>query len=209
METKFGTPKRWMAVLVAAVFLFQSSFLEAASRPLELKWSELDPVITAQKIALALPDGTRIKGRVLEVRPDSLLMQIRHTSNKKAHPKGLASVPRASVTEIEVTERRNSDASPLEERLAPAGFATPTFVEQPTYEPRPRRRCHDESGASFDGLGSTDRTAALVGLGILGAVVAIDAIMRAADKRVTRIKLVEDPPPPQRVVAEPLPQGGG
>jgi hypothetical protein len=80
----------------------------AESRPLELKWGELSPIIGGQQVQLVLPEGTAIKGEAIAVREEALVMDVKRTSNAKAYPKGSATIPRASVTLIQVEKRRGS-----------------------------------------------------------------------------------------------------
>jgi hypothetical protein len=78
----------------------------AASREVETAWSDLGGLISSRKIALALPDGARIEGRALSVKADSIAITISKTSDRVAHPKGPASIPRASVTTLRLLEMR-------------------------------------------------------------------------------------------------------
>jgi hypothetical protein len=71
-----------------------------------LQWSELGPRITGKKVALVLPDGTHVQGKVRGVDPAGLLLNISNTSDKRAHPKGLHSIPRQAVSVLRVTEYR-------------------------------------------------------------------------------------------------------
>jgi len=80
----------------------------AGSKPLELKWSELSPIIGGHRVRLVLPEGTAIKGEAIAVREDALVVDVKSTSNREAYPKGSATIPRASVTLIEVERRRGS-----------------------------------------------------------------------------------------------------
>ena len=80
----------------------------AESRPLELKWGELSPIIGGQRVQLVLPEGTAIKGEAIAVREEALVMDVKGTSNAKAYPKGSATIPRGSVTLIQVERRRGS-----------------------------------------------------------------------------------------------------
>jgi uncharacterized protein YcfJ len=80
----------------------------AESRPLELKWGELSPIIGGQQVQLVLPEGTAIQGEAIAVREEALVMDVKRTSNAKAYPKGSATIPRASVTLIQVERRRGS-----------------------------------------------------------------------------------------------------
>jgi uncharacterized protein YcfJ len=80
----------------------------AESRPLELEWGDLSPMIKGQQVQLVLPEGTAIQGEAMAVREEALVMDVKSTSNAKAYPKGSATIPRASVTLIQVERRRGS-----------------------------------------------------------------------------------------------------
>lgn len=80
----------------------------AESRPLELKWGELSPIIGGRRVQLVLPEGTVIKGEAVTVREEALVVDVKGTSNAKAYPKGSATIPRASVTLIQVERQRGS-----------------------------------------------------------------------------------------------------
>ena len=55
---------------------------------------------------MALPDGVAIEGEVVAVRDDTLIMNIKRSTNETMHPTGHASIPRASVTLIELETPR-------------------------------------------------------------------------------------------------------
>jgi len=80
------------------------------TRPVELQWSELAPLIGNQRVNLALPDGTVIAGEAITVREDALVIDVKKTSDKKAHPKGYSPIPRESVTLLEVERGRGKGA---------------------------------------------------------------------------------------------------
>lgn len=75
-------------------------------RRAELAWSELAAILTEKKISTKLPDGIKLQGEVLSVRPDALVMDVHKTSNRKEYPKGQAEIPRASITEVRVIRDR-------------------------------------------------------------------------------------------------------
>lgn len=56
--------------------------------------------IAGAKLEMVLPSGTEIQGKLLEVGPQALTMNVTKTSNSKELAKGRASVPRASVSTI-------------------------------------------------------------------------------------------------------------
>jgi hypothetical protein len=72
----------------------------AESKPLELRWSELEPVITGRRAAVLLTDGRTIKGEVVAVRGDSLLMDARSASGTP--------IPRQSINLIKLEKGRGS-----------------------------------------------------------------------------------------------------
>ena len=82
----------------------------SAARPVELKWGELAPLIGNQKVQLALPDGAVISGETIAVRDDALVLDVKKTSNKAAHPKGNAAIPRDSVTLLQVERQSHKGA---------------------------------------------------------------------------------------------------
>src|SRR6266849_2025336 len=99
----FQNLKSPATLLVAFAVLAQSTAM-AAPQPLELKWSDLGSTIQGRTIQLTLPDGATIGGDVTVVRDESLVMNVHKTSDSKSHPKGNATIPRASVTVLKLTE---------------------------------------------------------------------------------------------------------
>lgn len=67
----------------------------AGSKPVELRWSELAPLIQGRRVELMLVDGAKLKGEAVVVREDSIVM-------------GNASVPRESVSLIKLERPRGS-----------------------------------------------------------------------------------------------------
>ncbi len=80
----------------------------AETKPLELKWGEIQQLVIGQRVQMVLPDGATVKGEVVTVREDSLVLDVKGTSNKEAHPKGSATIPRESVKLIRL-ERRSGN----------------------------------------------------------------------------------------------------
>jgi len=106
------SPRQVMAVALCFVFLLQSRPLSAKEQPKKsgpekqyrLQWGDLAGMITAQKVSMVLPDAARLQGKVLAVEPEALLLDITKTSDRRAHPKGRASIPRASVSVLRLTK---------------------------------------------------------------------------------------------------------
>src|ERR1041385_6069374 len=73
--------KRCVAVLV--IVLITHSSLAAQAKPLELRWSELSPLILNQSVEVSLAAGATIIGEVAAVRDDSLVLDVKKTSDSK------------------------------------------------------------------------------------------------------------------------------
>ena len=78
----------------------------AGTSKVEVPWDRLSPLILGHTVNLVLPGGTAVTGEVIAVRADSLSMEVRKTSDAKVQPKGSASIPRASVTTLQLTEAK-------------------------------------------------------------------------------------------------------
>lgn len=75
-------------------------------RRLQLPWNELGPRAIGHKVALVLPNGTHIEGKVRSVEPDALRLKVSKTSDREFLPKGERLIPRQSVSLMRVTEYR-------------------------------------------------------------------------------------------------------
>jgi hypothetical protein len=85
------------AAAVPVLFCLVQSSMQAEARPLELKWSELAPTVQGHQAELTLTGGTRVTGEVAAIRDDSMVLDVKKTSDAKAYPKGNAAIPRASI----------------------------------------------------------------------------------------------------------------
>ena len=100
---------RKQATLVGMMLMFfwlPLSQRGAAAQTEERSWTELPIFIVGREIALALPDLTYVQGKALAIRADGLDMDVKKTSDGKLHPKGKTSIPRASVSVIELRTKR-------------------------------------------------------------------------------------------------------
>ena len=93
-------------VLVALLGMSQSLVWGGEPRQLQLKWSELGPRVEDRKVALVVPGGTYVEGKVQRVVPDGLWLRVSKTSDHQAQPKGSHLIPRPSVSMLQVTEYR-------------------------------------------------------------------------------------------------------
>jgi hypothetical protein len=92
--------------IVALLGMSQSLVWGREPRQLQLKWSELGPRVEDRKVALVVPGGTYVEGKVQRVVPDGLWLRVSKTSDHKAQPKGSHLIPRPSVSMLQVTEYR-------------------------------------------------------------------------------------------------------
>lgn len=95
--------KRWG--LFAGFFLLLVQGEAATSREkLSLQWSELERAVAGKMVAFVLPDGTAIKGTVVRLASNHLVIDIRETSDRSVYPRGEASIARSSVTTLQTKE---------------------------------------------------------------------------------------------------------
>ena len=97
--------KRTLAV--AGILLWTGAGAARAAAQLQLPWSELGAHVAKGKVALVLPDGTHIEGKVFSVEPEGLRLDVTKTSDRKLHPKGPRLIPRQSVSFLRVIEYRH------------------------------------------------------------------------------------------------------
>lgn len=141
---------------------------------IQLKWSELGPRVDGRKVALVLPGGTHVEGKVRGVEPEGLRLRVSKTSDRDAMPKGTQLIPRQSVSVLRVTEYRKRGR--ILGTLAAAGTAA--AIAAATYPDL------------YEGTVIIVVPAVVAG-GITGAAIGGYYIGKAADKRVTEI-LVRD-----------------
>ncbi len=96
---------RWM-VFTAVIFATHGTASAAREERIELKWSELGQAVAGRTVQMVLPDGTSLKGPVLNVTSEALEIQIKKTSNRQTYPKGQISIPRSSVSVLRYTQVR-------------------------------------------------------------------------------------------------------
>jgi hypothetical protein len=72
----------------------------------ELNWSELAGAVKGKRVAIVLPDGVRVEGKVASVETDALSLEIGKSDDVVRYPKGRAWIPRASISTLEIRSRR-------------------------------------------------------------------------------------------------------
>lgn len=95
-----------MTKRLLVVLLLWTALAAAAVREIQSDWAGLGRRISGKHVLLMLPKGETIEGRVTSVSADALAMTVSKTSDPATHPKGAASIPRASVSTIQLLEMR-------------------------------------------------------------------------------------------------------
>ncbi|MBZ5619564.1 MAG: hypothetical protein LAQ69_12700 [Acidobacteriia bacterium] len=98
-----GRRRVWLLAGLCGLGLLPAT---AGATQIEVRWQELSPLILGHKVTLVLPGAVTISGDAVAVRDDSLMVDIRKTSDAKAFPKGSTAIPRASVTTLQMTETK-------------------------------------------------------------------------------------------------------
>jgi len=80
----------------------------ASASQLEMKWNELGPVIAGHQVKLVLPGGAAIQGEAIAVRENTLLLDVKKTSDRRSYPRGQNAIQRASVTTLQFETVRGS-----------------------------------------------------------------------------------------------------
>lgn len=80
--------------------------LVRAAEPLRVAWQQVPLVCTGRTALVKLSGGTHIEGRLMSVSPASFEMEVQRTNNERDVPKGLRSLPRASIVGLRVREKR-------------------------------------------------------------------------------------------------------
>ena len=163
------------ATIAALLWISQGVARGGEPGQLQMKWSELDSVIAGRKVALVLPSGTHIQGKVLRVEPEGLRLNIAKTSDRKAQPKGEHLIPRQSVSVLRYTEYRKIGR--LVGTLGlPAAVAVGALAATPSYL---------EGGAIA--AAAAARTGCVVGAAIGGYYIG-----KRVDKNITEIRVARE-----------------
>jgi hypothetical protein len=95
VSTQSVKPLRFSRLALLAACL--AGCLLAKQRPDEVvqaKWEELPALLTGRQAELVLVDGTYLRGRVRQVTADSIVLNVKATTNPSRFPPGLHHVPR-------------------------------------------------------------------------------------------------------------------
>ena len=91
-----------------AVLCVGQATLSAKSKPLELKWTELAPMISSHVVDLTLSDGGWVSGEAIAIREDTLVLDVKKSSGTKRYAKGNAAVPRSEIKLIALQRSRGT-----------------------------------------------------------------------------------------------------
>jgi len=99
---------RKFALPTAAILLLVSLTpeVQAARKPLELRWSELANMVVGHKVAVTLTDDLIVGGEVASVRDESIVLDV--TAPTKGFPQGNGVVPRATIKLISLETMKGS-----------------------------------------------------------------------------------------------------
>jgi hypothetical protein len=159
-------------IIAAALLLHIGA--TAAIKQVEARWEELGGLVLGKKIALTLPDGASIEGRVASVHADSLTLTIAKTSDAQAYPKRETSISRASVATVKLLEMR------IIGRVAGTVIGAVIGVGAVVAIAVGNGILNKPSGGENAGV-----AVALVGLPVVGFLIG-----RSLDRKVTLIKIV-------------------
>ena len=88
---------------VALLLLFPVA-AAGADKAQRLAWDDLQQLV-GKRVSIPLYDGCAVGGKVVEVQPDALLLQVSKSSNPEAHPKGLLRVPRKRLHVLDLHKK--------------------------------------------------------------------------------------------------------
>ena len=83
-----------------------SAPVHAESKPVDLRWTELGPVITGQAVEFTTKEGVSLRGDVVSVRPEELVLDVKRTSNAQSTPKGGATIARSSLDSLRIVREK-------------------------------------------------------------------------------------------------------
>ncbi len=100
------------------VALWAAPLEAGAPQEVTVRWEELAPLVEKRQIETVLANGVHIRGRVEQVLPQALVVEVKRTSDPNVVPKGRTRVARESVSVLTVRWKRG----PARALLAVAGW---------------------------------------------------------------------------------------
>jgi hypothetical protein len=99
---------RSRVVWLAAVALVWAAPLLGAHKEVAVRWEELAPLVEKREIETVLANGAHIRGRVEQVFPEALVVEVKRTSDPNLVPKGRTRVARELVRALDTRWRRSA-----------------------------------------------------------------------------------------------------
>jgi hypothetical protein len=93
-------------VWVAPVALLWAAPLLGAPKEVAVRWEELAPLVEKREIETVLTNGVHLRGRVEQVLPEALVVEVKRTSDPNLVPKGPTRVSRELVSVLTVRWKR-------------------------------------------------------------------------------------------------------
>jgi hypothetical protein len=98
-------PGETSVMRITGVLLFYGLMAQACAAEV-VAWERTPEVFSGKYVIVKLAGGTRIEGSWASVTSDSFRMRVERTTNSKAFPKGLQTVPRRSMATLRAGKRR-------------------------------------------------------------------------------------------------------
>jgi hypothetical protein len=169
---------------LAWLLIFQGAAVAARKVELAVAWSELPKQVLHRKVALVLPDGVHLRGKVLDVTPEALLLDVTQSSDSSAHSPGQTTIKRDAVSVIRLSETKGVKRALWTSAGAGGGLAGGWLLAEGVYH------------VSGEGKGFWGEPAgAGLALGLAGAGGVIGYLVgRSSDRVETYIKIVPEQP---------------
>jgi hypothetical protein len=170
-EAHMASTARFTAALLIA-WLAAPGIGFAQTKPLEMKWNELSPLLSGHRVTLTLTDGSSVQGEAVAIRDDGILMDV--STAVQGYAKGSGSVPRASIVLIDLQRTKGSWGRVLGTVIGVlGGIALGVYVDA-------RNLWSSSAG---------QETVTFVGIAAAGALTGYFG-GKAIDRRVTHIRIV-------------------
>jgi hypothetical protein len=127
----------WIPALLCGACLLPLT--AAAESRNQLTWDAFAARVDARcSIRMVLPDGALIEGNPVSFRPEAMDLRVYKISDRRAHPKGATTIPRETVTVVEIRARHRKGRLigtiiPLAVGAATVAGAMARSVEAPIY----------------------------------------------------------------------------
>jgi len=103
--------RRNLSILVVFLMLSGSVPSPEPETCLQVRQSDLGPLIRGNRVALRLVEGARLESRIQKVTNDALVVRVKNSSQLAAYPKGKMQISRAAVSRIEARDLNENVAA--------------------------------------------------------------------------------------------------